>query len=311
MGGLFSVNVTFTILAVACRGSPTTSAPPRNTMTWVITGPLLAFGVAAPDARQGRATSTAPSGSTNSACCSSLFAAGLSALAWDECSLIVIRTIGSLEGAATGAASMAIVMRTFGREERVKAMGWWSLVGAGGPVHRRRARRLPVGVVRLARDLRRADSADRRSRSSSGRIVLPETDTLPPQKFDIAGAVTLSVGHHRAALRASTVGRRWAGAARCVVGSFVLCPMLLCAVRARRATHRRAADLARLPEEAAPSSFPVASQALANFAYMGGFILTPSLLQTVYDYSDEKIGLLVIARPLTFSMLSPSPATSR
>src|SRR5206468_9794939 len=58
----------------------------------------------------------------------------LSALAWSAGSLIAVRTIGSIEGAATGAASIAIICSVFDREERVKALGYWSLVGAGGPV---------------------------------------------------------------------------------------------------------------------------------------------------------------------------------
>jgi MFS family permease len=48
MGGLFSVNVTFTILAVALPRIANDFHTTRNTMTWVITGPMLAFGVAAP-----------------------------------------------------------------------------------------------------------------------------------------------------------------------------------------------------------------------------------------------------------------------
>ena len=29
---------------------------------------------------------------------------------------------------------MALILQLFDREERVKALGWWTLVGAGGPV---------------------------------------------------------------------------------------------------------------------------------------------------------------------------------
>src|SRR5262249_56626358 len=58
----------------------------------------------------------------------------LTAFAWDGASLIAIRAIGAVPGAATGPASMALIMRAFPEDERVKAMGWWSLVGAGAPV---------------------------------------------------------------------------------------------------------------------------------------------------------------------------------
>src|SRR5262249_60821070 len=58
----------------------------------------------------------------------------LTAFAWDGASLIAIRAVGAVPGAATGPASMALIMRAFPEEDRVKAMGWWSLVGAGAPV---------------------------------------------------------------------------------------------------------------------------------------------------------------------------------
>jgi MFS family permease len=42
-----------------------------------------------------------------------------------------------------------------------------------------------------------------------------------------------------------------------------------------------------------------------NFAYMGGFILTPLLLEGVLGYGESKAGLLSIARPLAFSICGP------
>src|SRR4029077_6579036 len=54
--------------------------------------------------------------------------------AWNAESLILFRVLGAGEGAATGPASMAMIMLVFPPEDRVKAMGFWSLVGAGAPV---------------------------------------------------------------------------------------------------------------------------------------------------------------------------------
>src|SRR5439155_1252950 len=103
------------------------------TITWVITGPMLAYGVVGPllgkagDLWGYRRLFVL-------GLCGSIVFAALSALAWDATSLIVFRVLGVAEGAATGPASMALIMRAFPDEDRVKAMGWWSLVGAGGPV---------------------------------------------------------------------------------------------------------------------------------------------------------------------------------
>jgi MFS family permease len=47
------------------------------------------------------------------------------------------------------------------------------------------------------------------------------------------------------------------------------------------------------------------NQFFANFTYMGGFILTPLLLQDVLGYSATKTGLVSIARPIAFSIVGP------
>ena len=52
-------------------------------------------------------------------------------------------------------------------------------------------------------------------------------------------------------------------------------------------------------------SFPITNQFLANFTYMGGFILTPLLLHEVLGYSTTKTGLVSIVRPLAFSIVGP------
>ena len=123
--------------------------------------------------------------------------------------------LGGLEGAATGAASMAIVMRVFDRGDRVKAMGWWSLVGAGGPVSA-------------------SCSAGSCSKSSAGAccscagaddragLVLGSSSSprrsVATQKFDIAGAATLGAASPRCCSR-STAGLRSAGATASVIRS--------------------------------------------------------------------------------------------
>src|SRR3546814_8846608 len=60
--------------------------------------------------------------------------AAVTARSWSAGSLIAFRTLGAATGAAVGPASIAIINRLFPRERRVQAMGYWSMVGAGGPV---------------------------------------------------------------------------------------------------------------------------------------------------------------------------------
>jgi DHA2 family methylenomycin A resistance protein-like MFS transporter len=52
-------------------------------------------------------------------------------------------------------------------------------------------------------------------------------------------------------------------------------------------------------------AFPIGVQFFSNFAYMGSFILTPLFLKEAFHYGETKIGLLSIARPLSFSLTAP------
>ncbi|MDQ1360544.1 MAG: hypothetical protein QOJ44_921 [Acidimicrobiaceae bacterium] len=133
LAGLLSVNITFTVFVVALpqvAGELHTSV---STLTWTSTGPLLAFGVAAPVlGKIGDVWGLRRLylwGLVGAAVCVVLTASAPTAGV-----LITARVLDGVEGAATGAASMALVLQVFSVEDRVKAMGWWALVGAGGPV---------------------------------------------------------------------------------------------------------------------------------------------------------------------------------
>ena len=52
LAGLLSVNITFTVFVVALPQVARQLHTTVTTLTWTSTGPLLAFGVAAPGARQ-------------------------------------------------------------------------------------------------------------------------------------------------------------------------------------------------------------------------------------------------------------------
>ncbi|MGP0108733.1 MAG: MFS transporter [Acidimicrobiales bacterium] len=133
LAGLLSVNITFTVFVVALPQVATQLHTTVTTLTWTSTGPLLAFGVAAPilgklgDLRGYRRLYLwGLSGAAVSVV--------LTASAPTAGVLIAARLFDGVQGAATGAASMALVLEAFSHEDRVKAMGWWALVGAGGPV---------------------------------------------------------------------------------------------------------------------------------------------------------------------------------
>src|SRR5437588_5889604 len=52
-------------------------------------------------------------------------------------------------------------------------------------------------------------------------------------------------------------------------------------------------------------AFPIGVQFFSIFAYMGSFILPPLLLKQAFHYGETKVGLLSIARPLSFSLTAP------
>ena len=303
MGGLFAVNLTFTIFAVALPRVARELGSSENTLTWVITAPLLAFGVLAPLAGKAgdvwghkRLYVLGLSGAA--------VAAALRVVAWDAPSLIAGRGRGAIEGAATGAASMAMVFRAFDAGDRVKAMGWWSLVGAGGPVvgvaiggpviehlgwRAIFVAQVPMVLLALA----------------VAAVVLPADPARGERRsFDTAGVawLTVSAGSLLFALNRAP---EWRWSSPAVVAAFVVCPMA--AVLFLRA-EGRADDPVLPPAYLRRRNFvtPIVVSMGTNFAYMGGFILTPQLLGDRFGYGEGRIGAVVLARPLTFSLMSPT-----
>ena len=301
LAGLFAVNWTFTVFAVALPRIARELGTSENTLTWVITGPLLGFGVCAPmlgkmgDLRGHRRLYLF--GMVGALVC-----AALSAVAWSAGSLIAFRTLGAVEGAATGASSMALIFNEFARDDRVKAMGWWSLVGAGGPVLGLAIggpvieavgwrwifiAQVPMIVVAFA----------------IAAVVLRETERVERGRLDWPGVVTLTLAVG-SLLFGFNRGPEWGWSSGAVLAALVLCPL---AAIAFLAVEQRAVEpllpLGYLRRR--NFAMPIVCGALANFAYMGGFILAPQLLARVFGYGESKIGLFVLTRPLAFSIAAP------
>lgn len=300
--GLFAVNVTVTILAVSIHRIAGELHTTEATMTWVITGPMLAFGIIGPlvgklGDRLGH----------RRIYLWGLFGAavmaGASALAWNAGSLISFRTLGAIEGAATGPASFAIISRIFPRHERVKALGYWAMVAAGSPVIGVVAggplveafgwRALFVGQIPLVAVA-----------LTFAYRLLPETPRKVEGTFDLAGAALLALGI-TPLLYALSESSRVGWFAPNVVASLLVGPVALLAfVRVER---RAAFPLFPLRYLSRPGfTFAIGTQAMLNGAYMGSFILTPLLLQNVLGYSETKTGLVSISRPLAFSLAGPA-----
>lgn len=297
--GLFAVNVTITILAVSIHRIATELDTSEPTMTWVVTGPMLAFGVIGPlvgklGDRLGHRR---------------LFLWGLlgaavmsfaSAVAWNAGSLIAFRTLGAIEGAATGPASFALISRIFDRTERVKALGYWTMVGAGAPV---------VGVV-LGGPLVEAFGWRTIFFAQVPLVVaalvaawrmFPETPRHRSGSFDLAGAGLLALAVTPLLFSISEAPRLgWLDPA--IVAGLVVAPIALAGFVL---VERRVPDpIFPLRYLGRPGfSLAILTQSLLNAAYMGSFILTPLYLQNVLGFSETRTGMISIARPLAFATI--------
>jgi EmrB/QacA subfamily drug resistance transporter len=299
--GLFATGFTITILAVSLGTVATDLGTSSTSLTWVVTGPLLGLALAMPLCGKlgdvwghRRIYLLGFAGFT--------VGAALTALAWSGPALIAIRVLGSLPGAAIGPASMALIMTAFPEDDRVKAMGWWSLVGAGAPVIGLVAggpiveavgwraifvAQVPLSLLALV----------------LAAIVLRETPRRARVPIDVAGAVSLAVATV-AALLGLTFGAQRGFADPVALALFTLAPLALWwFVRVER---RAAHPLLPLGFFRRPSFTPsLVAQFCANFAYMGGFIVTPLLVERRFGYTVAATSLAMVCRPLSFSLSAP------
>jgi MFS family permease len=223
-------------------------------------------------------------------------------LSWNPGALIGFRTLALVIGAATQPTSMALVISVYPAHERVKALGWWSLVAAGGP---------SVGLVIGGplidwvgwRPLFLIQAVMGSLVLVAATLVLKELRKHEPVRFDVAGSAALTVGAG-ALLVLLSQGPDWGWTHPALLACAFLAPIGL-------------AWFYRVEKAAAAPLLPLhyfrrrnftASQLCGLFmggAYMGGFVLSPLLTRFVLGYSLSQTALIMVLRPLTFSLSSP------
>lgn len=301
LGGLFTVSFTVTILVVSLpriAGDLDTSV---TTLNWAITGPMLAFGVVGP--AFGKAGDL---WGHKRVFVTGLLVAGAfavcTAFAWNAASMIAFRVLSASAGSACGPSAMAYINRMFEPEERVKPLGYWSFVTAGAPV---------LGVVAGGPLVEavgwRVIFAVQAPLCFVGVVValwlLPGTDRLEGVRFDVKGSLTLGLGA-TALLAGVNQGPKWGWASAGVLGCIAVGVVsLVLFVRIERRVDHPLIVLEWFRTRNV--AWPVLSQTLTNFAYMGGFILAPQVLQKGLGLTESATGLMIIARPLTFSLFAP------
>ena len=132
LAGMFATSFPITILTIALAPIADEFDAPETTLAWVISAPMLLSACFFPllgklgDLRGHRQVFLA--GFTGAT-----LVAALTAFAWDEYSLIGFRTLAAILGGATQPTSMALIFSVYPPEERVRAMGWWSMTTAAAP----------------------------------------------------------------------------------------------------------------------------------------------------------------------------------
>ena len=299
--GLFTVSFTITLLAVSLGTIADDLDSSISVVSWSITGPMLAFGVVGPAyGKAGDLWGHKRVFVLGLLGCG-IFA-GLTAVAPNAASMIAFRILSASAGAATGPSTMAYINRLFRPEERVKPLGYWSLVNAGAPV---------LGVVAGAPLIEavgwRVIFAVQAPLCGLGVLVamwlLPDTERMPGVRFDVPGSISLGLGA-ASLLAGVNQGPRWGWSSPATLACFVVGVLgLTTFVLVQR---RSVAPLMPLHWfQTRNVVLPIASQTLTNFAYMGGFLLAPQVLGRLLDYSTERTAFVVIARPLTFAIVAP------
>jgi EmrB/QacA subfamily drug resistance transporter len=299
--GMAATTFPISVLAASLPSIAREFGTTESTIAWVVSLPTLGFAVAMPVLGKMGDLYGHRKVYLWGFTAATLFAA-LTALAWDAPSLIVLRTLGQMCGAATTPAAMALIMTVYPREDRVRAMGWWSLVTAGSPT---------IGLVAGGpiieligwRPLFLIQALGGLAAVVAARRVLPETTRREARGFDIPGAATLGLGI-AALLVAVNQGDQLGWTSPAIMTAFVLAPVLL--VVFIRIEGRSPSPLLPLGMFRRRNyTVSVSAQFFKQTAYMGGFVLSPFLLDTEFGYSATMITLIMVSRPLAFSLAGP------
>jgi EmrB/QacA subfamily drug resistance transporter len=300
LAGMFATSFPITILSVSLTDIADEFGTTTSVLTWVISAPMLLSALSLPILGKlgdlhghrkvfliGFSIATA--------------VAALTALAWDPFSLIGLRSLAQIVGGATQPTSMALVMLVFAPKDRVKAIGYWSLVAAGAPaiglavggplvdlVGWRLIFVLQAGLALIALLL--------------AMVILPESE---PKKvrFDVAGAaaLTVTVGCLMVAIGQTS---EWGIDHPAIVASLVLFPFAAWAF----VSIERRSDHPLVPLEFLGRrnfTFTLLTSLFLGSVYMGGFVLAPIALREGFGLTATVTAAVMLLRTGVYSLSSP------
>ncbi|MEY4400611.1 MAG: hypothetical protein RL072_476 [Actinomycetota bacterium] len=301
LSGAFTVSFAITLLVVVLDTVARDLDSTVSVVSWSITAPMLVFAVVGP----AFGTLGDLLGHKRVFVFGLLGAgvfAGLASMAPNALMLIVLRTLSAACGSAIGPAGMAFTSRLFEPHERVRPLGIWSFVTAGAPVLG-----VVAGVPLVSSVGWRIIFLVQAPLCVLGAVVawwlLRDTERQTAAKFDFGGAITLGLGTALVLLGVNR-GGAWGWTSPSIIATLLVGAAMLYAFV--QVEHRVAAPM--VPPawfRTRNVAFPVMSQSLANFGYMGAFMIVPQMLQQGAGLSLATVGWLIIARPLTFAIVAP------
>jgi EmrB/QacA subfamily drug resistance transporter len=300
LAGMFATAFPITILAVSLAPIAKEFGERETTIAWVISAPMLLSAVALPlvgklGDLQGhrRIFLLGFTGAT--------IVAVLTAFAWDAASLIGCRTLAAILGGATQPTAMALIFSVYPPEERVRAMGWWSMTTAaapalgliaGGPL----VDLLGWRIVFLVQALLSATAL------TLATVVLRETKRKRVG-FDFGGVLSLACGvggfmFGLGSVRELGFDSPWIPAS-VVLGTIGLTSFIAIEKRVREPLIPLAFFRAR------NFSATLLTNGFTNAAYMGGFVIAPLFLVEIFDYSTTVIAFIMLIRTASLTLCSP------
>jgi len=212
------------------------------------------------------------------------------------------RMVVGLGIAATMPNAMALIMAAYSTERRSEAMGWFQMAMTGAPVLG-----LVIGGPLIEAFGWRMVFAVLAPISLIGftaawRVIRPSTPGQPVP-IDWWGAAFLgmaTLGFLLFLERGSASGFDDALALGLIAVSLASLAAFI------RVEQRTAVPMLRLDYFRRPNfTGPLIAQPLSQFAYMGAFLVAPLLLDELFGYSVGIIAVVLLARPLVYSVSSP------
>ncbi len=309
MASMMAFGSLMTIVTVALGQIAEDLGSTRAVLTWAITGLMLAMAVATPLA--GKLGDTHGHRKVFLIGLAGLAASTLACgLAWDATSLIVFRVVFGFAGALVNPNALALMMHAYGPERRTTAVGWFQFAMTGAPTIG-----LVVGGPLIDqigwRWLFVGFAAITLAALVASLLLLRPTPRDPVENIDYAGGAALGIGVLGGLLlitRLTTLTQ--AEGLSALITDVTVWLLLITTIAAFalfvRIERRVPAPMLRLDYFARRNfTLPMVSSSFVQFAYMGGFVVTPALLGDQYGWTLSAIALLLVPRPASFSLASP------